>query len=77
MTLTIRNVDKITWQRFRTTATRSKLAVGIALNRALNTWIETQEREKKKVYGLEIKPIKIPHAPRDLSKNIDKYLYGE
>ena len=79
MMLTVRNVDKSTWHKFKVLATQSKLPVGRALNLAINKWVsEHNQQPKEKHYGLDLKPIKFPdNVPRDLSENVDKYVYGE
>ncbi|MBI5393538.1 hypothetical protein HZA96_06740 [Candidatus Woesearchaeota archaeon] len=78
MVITIRNVDRNTWHRFKVTAVKSRLTVGFALNRALNSWIDSHSKEdEQSCYGLDIKPFKAKSIPKDLSRNVDKYLYGE
>jgi len=78
MVITIRNVNKNTWHRFKVTALSSRLTVGSALNKALNSWIYSHSKENEQhSYGLDIKPFRAKSVTKDLSRNVDKYLYGE
>jgi len=79
MLLTVRNVDRNIWHRFKKFALDSKLPVGKALNIGLNRILsEHNKQSAKKKYTVDIKPLKLTEPiPPDMSSNLDKYLYGE
>ncbi|MBI2136476.1 hypothetical protein HYU06_05375 [Candidatus Woesearchaeota archaeon] len=79
MLLTVRNVDKNIWHKFKRFALESQLPVGKALNISLSRIVSEHNKPKaEKHYGLDLKPVRLTEPiPNDISRNIDKYLYGE
>lgn len=75
MQLSVRNVNKEIFKEFKTQAIREGLAIGKAVNIALETWTE-KEKGRKKSFE-ELKPVDWGKGTEKSSKEIDKALYGD
>jgi len=75
MQLSVRNVNERIFKEFRAQAIKEGLDVGIAVNMAMELWVE-KEKGKKKSF-LELEPVDWGRGTEKASKEIDKTLYGD
>jgi len=73
--ITLRNVDERVFRRFKAVAVRRGLTVGKAVTQALAKWVSRQKAVKKASI-FDIKPVDFGKGTENLSREIDKVLYG-
>lgn len=77
--LTVRDVDKELWRRFRAKIEEDGLRTGQALNEAMGIWIKEREKRKGHLDPRNFLKVKgLIKAGRQVawSEEIDKTLYG-
>lgn len=78
--LTVRDVDKTIWRKFRAKTEEEGLRTGEALNEALGIWIKEKERGRKRPDPrnfLKVEGIIRARRHAKWSEEVDKVLYGE
>lgn len=76
----VRDVDAEVFRKFRAIAVRNKIKLGLALTKAMKNTLEKEKKEgnsKGIQTFIRFKPISFGKENKDLSKEIDKILYGK
>ena len=75
MEVTIRNIDKQSWQEFKAEVIREGLNVGDAVNLAIHQWLSKEKKPSKSFF--KSKPAVFRGKnPERLSEDIDEVLYS-
>ncbi|MFH1200408.1 MAG: hypothetical protein V1708_05040 [Candidatus Micrarchaeota archaeon] len=74
---TIRGIDAMVYREAKAEAARRSMPIGKAVSEALRMWLgaaQTRFRKRKKPFY--IKPMRYGAGTENLSKEVDKVLYG-
>ena len=73
--ITLRNVDEAAFRKFKVRAVDEGITLGRAVTQALLEWANKQERKQKRSL-LEFKPVRFGLESKNLSKDVDRIVYG-
>ncbi len=76
MDVSVRGVQEQVFKEFRAKAVARGLNTGDAMNEAMQEWAEKNAAKKPKRSIFGMKPFNGGKDTADVSKNVDKYLYG-
>jgi len=79
MNISIRDVSSQIFQKFKEEVAKERIKTGYAISEALSEWLNKkskEEKKKKKVSLLDVKPIKLKKGPYNISERVDEFVYG-
>ena len=78
--LTVRDVSKAIWRKFRAASEQEGMNTGQALNEAIAMWIKEKEARRKRLdphHFLKVRGIMKAKKPVRWSEEVDLSIYGE
>ena len=76
MNVSVRDVNPQVFREFKSEAVKEDLKVGVALTQALQNWVETRAKRKRKGSFLDLKPFDWGPGNENISESVDEILYG-